>query len=223
MSRWLSRRRMLRVLGSLPLLGPATAAAALFPEDGTWHFAALGPADVPVGRCVYRFVRDIGRLDVAIDSEVELPSAGGPVVVQHRARERWRDGWLYAIESRTRLGGRRHRLEAARDDTVLRGRRDGHAFSISGYVVPSSLWHPDTPRLASLLDSVSGRTRLIRGRRGPREWVPVGDQRVRATYWRVTGELDRELWYDDASRLVRVRFAGPDGKPVVLQHEGPVF
>ncbi|MEX0759282.1 MAG: DUF6134 family protein, partial [Tistlia sp.] len=151
-----------------------------------------------------------------------LPAPGGRQVVRHSAEERWRDGWLYGLDSRTRIGERRHRLRSARDELALRGTRDGLAFSVSGYVVPSSLWHPETPRLEALLDSVTGRSRVIRGRRGPRQSValwPAGAGRVEATRWRVGGELRRELWYDAGGRLVRARFPAPDGSPVVLQRQ----
>lgn len=217
----MSRRRLLAAAAALPLLAPATARAALFPEDGFWGFVALDPAGRAVGAVSYRFARAIGLFDVAVEAFWRLPAAAGPIVLRHSSEERWRDGWLYGIDSRTRLqsGGTvtRHRLRAEREDDALRGRRDGHRFTLSGYAVPSSLWHPETPRLEALLDSVTGRTRLIRGRRGPTEWVPFGEGRVEATYWRIAGELERELWYDAGRRLVRARFGAADGRPIVLE------
>ncbi|SMF07578.1 hypothetical protein SAMN06265365_102241 [Tistlia consotensis] len=220
-----SRRRLLAAMAALPLLAPAiaptlaptAARAALFPADGFWGFVALDRAGRAIGALSYRFARAPSLFDVAVEAFWRLPAAGGGVTLRHSSEERWRDGWLYGIDSRTRLGGRTHRLRVERDDDALRGRRDGHAFTASGYVVPSSLWHPETPRLEALLDSVTGRTRLIRGRRGPTEWVPLGKGRVEATYWRITGELERELWYDAGRRLVRVRFGAPDGSPIVLE------
>lgn len=212
-----SRRRLLTALAGLPLLAPGAAPAALFPEAGLWRFDALGPEAAPLGALEYRFRRSPGVFTVTVAANWRLPAPGGAVSERHRAEERWRDGWLYGLDSSTRRGAARHRVRIARDDEALRGERDGHPFSLSGYVVPASLWHPETPRLPALLDSVTGRMRIVRGRRGPREPVPLGGGRVEATYWRLSGELERELWYDAGRRLVRARFAAPDGSPVVLQ------
>lgn len=213
----LSRRVLLVGLAALPAAFGKPARAALFPPDGVWDFAVLDADGGRLGAQSFRFERRVDRFTVAIEVAYDLPASSPPLTVRHRSRETWRDGWLYAIESRSRFGPLHHRLQAARDEVALRGRRDGHAFSVSGYVVPSSLWHPETPRLKALLDSVSGRLRVIRGRRGPRVRVPHGAGRVEATYWLVEGELSRELWYDAEGHLVRARFAAPDGTPLVLE------
>jgi hypothetical protein len=224
----LNRRRFLAAAAWLPCLAPAVATAALFPAPGFWTFLASDSTGARCGALSYRFARAPGRYAVSVESVYRLPGPEGRLTVRHGAEELWRDGWLYGLDSRTRVGGRRHRVTLARDDEVLRGTRDGHAFSVSGYVVPSSLWHPETPRLPALLDSVTGRLRTIRGLRGPRERVtlaaagPAGsgpETRIEATRWRLGGELPRELWYDDGGRLARVRFAAPDGSPVVLERQ----
>ncbi len=226
MSRDPDRRRLLRLmatglLAGVETLAPRTpAAAGLFPDDGAWRFGALGADGRPLGTQDYRFRRRGGAFEVAVEARLTLPGPAGPLTYRHRSSELWRDGWLYGFESRTRAGAAEHRVSATRDDRVLRGRRDGHAFSISGYVVPSSLWHPDTPRLEALMDSATGRTRVVQARRGPRERVPAGAGTVEATRWRLSGELERVLWYDAARRLARVRFAAPDGSPVVLERAG---
>lgn len=228
----LSRRRFLAAAAALPCLGPGLAEAALFPAEGFWTFLASDATGARCGALSYRFARSPGRYAVSVESFYRLPAPDGQLIVRHGAEELWRDGWLYAIDSRTRLHGeradRRHRLRAERDDEALRGTRDGRPFSVSGYVVPSSLWHPETPRLPALLDSVTGRLRAIRTLRGPREVVTLGGagaagsatgRRIEATRWRVGGELRRVLWYDDDGRLARVRFAAPDDSPVVLERQ----
>lgn len=219
MSTAVSRRALLAGLAVLPWARAEKARAGLFPQDGRWTFLVLDAEGRTLGRQRFRFLRRIDRFTVSVESSYELAAGGARLSVGHRSEETWRDGWLYAIESRTRVGAKRHALQATRGDEALRGRRDGRPFSVSGYVVPSSLWHPETPKLEALLDSVSGRLRVIRGRRGPRVSVPLGSGRVEATYWRVEGELSSELWYDAGGRLVRARFGAPDGSPLVLERQ----
>ena len=46
------------------------------------------------------------------------------------------------------------------------------------------------------------------------EIVEAGGRNVSATHYSVTGQLNRELWYDANGVLVQVQFAGSDGSQI---------
>jgi hypothetical protein len=43
------------------------------------------------------------------------------------------------------------------------------------------------------------------------ERIEVAGQAIVAEHYVVSGDFERELWYDDQGRLVRVRFRASDG------------
>jgi geranylgeranyl diphosphate synthase type II len=51
-------------------------------------------------------------------------------------------------------------------------------------------------------------------RYGAREYVATERGQVPATYYRYTGDLLAELWYDDDGRWVKMRFKGRDGSMI---------
>src|SRR3546814_8065561 len=79
----------------------------------------------------------------------------------HRAEEVWRRGWLHSLVSATDDDGTLWRLQAERSDDALRGRVNDVAFSVSGFIVPASLWHRDTTKSRALLDTIDGRLKMV--------------------------------------------------------------
>ncbi len=198
---------------------PAAAARAcpVFPADGALDFLVLRHG-VVIGTHRIRFARDAGRFLVRSDVEIETALPGAPPArYVHHAEEVWVEGWLHAVVSDTDDGGRLHRLRAERRDGIFQGTINGAAFTASGYIVPSSLWHRDTPRSKALFDIVDARFKVVRARLIGRDWVPGPDGRVEAKRYALFGELPRELWYDLDCNLVRAAWLAPDGSRIVLE------
>ncbi len=211
-----TRRRLLAGLPYLlagTLLRPAVA-APVFPEDYRLRFTAE-VAGAPAGTHLIALSRDQGRLTARSESRLLLPPAdpagGAPRAFRHFAEETWAEGWLQGLVSDSRIGARRHQVRAWRRDKALRGTRDGQRFTISGYLMTASGWHRDTPRAQSLVDAVDGRLKRVRGHRRGRETVETGWGPVTAERWVLVGELQRELWYDAAGRLIRFALPTPGG------------
>ena len=222
----MQRRRLLQLTGAavaitlLPVMHlplRAVGACRVFPPDGETDFTALRHGRV-VGRHRIRFSRAGGRFVVRSDVEIEAGPPGAPLFrFVHHAEEVWVGGWLHAVVSDTDDDGRLYRLRAERRDGIFQGIVNGMAFTVSGYIIPSSLWHRDTPASEALFDTVDGMVKVVRPRFVGRERVPVRGQPVEAKHYALRGQIRRDLWYDADCNLVRVAWRARDGSRIVLE------
>ncbi len=217
----MQRRRLLQLTGAALagalLPGARAQACRVFPPDGEVDFMALRHGRV-VGRHRIRFSRAGGRFVVRSDVEIETGPPGAPLFrFVHHAEEVWVDGWLHAVVSDTEDDGRRYRLRAERRDGIFQGIVNGMAFTVSGYIIPSSLWHRDTPASETLFDTVDGMVKAVGPQLVGRERVPVGGKPVEAKHYALRGQIQRDLWYDADCNLVRVAWRARDGSEIALE------
>ncbi len=187
-------------------------ACRVFPADEQLEFEILR-AQHRVGWHRIGFSRATGVLVVRSDSDLILGAAPSPAYrfAQH-VEETWRDGWLSGLVADTNDDGVRWKIRAERDaQGIFTGIVNGLTFTVSGYAIPSSLWHRDTPRQEALLDLVDAQIKLVRSRLVGREGILAGGRTVTARHYELYGELRRSLWYDDDCRLVRAAIPGRDG------------
>ena len=211
--------------------GPAAGACPVFPADGELDFLVLRDG-VAIGSHRIRFAREAGRFVVRSDIEIEAAPPGPPgppgappgaapdappARYIHHAEEVWVGGWLHAVVSDTDDDGRLYRLRAERRDGIFQGIVNGTAFTVSGYIIPSSLWHRDTPASEALFDTVDGMVKVVRPRFVGRERVPVRGQPVEARHYALRGQIRRDLWYDADCNLVRAAWRARDGSRIVLE------
>ncbi|MEQ8355751.1 MAG: DUF6134 family protein [Kiloniellaceae bacterium] len=226
----MQRRRALKLLGgsaagfslgSLAGLGSSGAARAcdFYPEVPSWRFLVLRHGNV-IGEHVFSFSRrgDDFVVKVAIDIAADLL---GVTLFRftHRAEEVWRDGWLHALASATDDDGTLWRVESERRDGALRGAVNGSGFDVSGYVIPASLWHRDTPKTQVLFGTVDARTKVVNSAALGDEPVVAGGRRLTARHFRLTGELQRDVWYGPDCDIARVTFPARDGSLITLERQ----
>ncbi len=226
----MQRRQALRLLGGGAaglglagvggLAGPGAARACeLFPKVPGWRFLVLRHGSV-IGEHGFTFSRRAGDfvVEVAIDIAVDLL---GVTLFRftHRAEEVWREGWLHALNSVTDDDGSRWRVESERRDGALRGRVNGVGFDVSGYVIPASLWHRDTPKTQVLFGTIDARTKVVSSDDLGLEPVAVAGGTIEARHFRLSGELERDLWYGPGCDIVKVAFPARDGSLITLQRQ----
>ena len=99
---------------------------------------------------------------------------------------------------------------------ALRGYRNGHAFSIAGYSIPFTLWHPDSPHVRELLDPRDAKLKIINSvELGRREVLVDGTPRSASGHG-LFGSIEAALWYDDDGALLAATVPLPDGSSVDL-------
>ena len=216
----MERRRLLQLtagtLAGLALPRAGWAACLPFPPDGETAFTVIRNGS-KIGHHIIRFARREDRFTVRTDIAVEVSLLGATLYrYAHRAEETWTEGWLQALVSDTDDDGKLYRLRAERREGIFGGQVNGQRFTVSGYIIPTSLWHRDTPLSEALLDTVDGLVKISRGRFLGQEEVTVRGRAVAAKHYALEGQIERGLWYDLDCNLVRVAMLGRDGSQITL-------
>lgn len=171
------------------------------------------------------------RVDVAIDLRVGLGRALTFYRYRHAASEIWRDGRLVRLEATTDDDGKAHSVRVESSGQGLRARAtaprkdDGPAESrvagpdtrtidLPAGVLPTSHWRRALVERDKLLNTQLGTLASVRIERVGNEQVASECGALPATRYRISGELQLELWFDNRDRWVKTRFAAPDGSTV---------
>lgn len=190
------------------------AAAAAPPADGRLEFAVIRGGD-EIGRHEMLFRREGDELEVAIRTRVAVKVLFVTAYrFEHDGREAWRGGRLVRLDSTTDDDGSRHVLHVEANGRGLKVSGDGREREVDGAIVPASLWNEGVLRGDPLLNTLDGRSMAVKVEDLGPATVRARGRDVAARRYRLTGELERELWYDADSVLVQVRFAGKDGSEV---------
>ncbi len=222
------RRHALKLLGGgaaafgLGSLGGAVAparACELFPKDEGWRFLVLRHGNV-IGEHVFTFSRRNGDFVVEVAIDIAVDMLGITLFrFTHRAEEVWREGWLQSLITATDDDGTLWRVESERRDGALRGRVNDVAFDVSGFVIPASLWHRDTPKTQALFGTIDGRVKVVHSEALGAEPVTAGGAQVQARHYRLTGQLERDVWYGPDCGIARVTFPARDGSLITLERQ----
>lgn len=190
-------------LGALALAAPPVMAS--LPASGERQIAFdILRAGSSIGRHVVAFHRSNGRLLVDIGIDISVSFAFIPVFhYRHRNREVWEQGRLVALDSTTEDDGRRFSVTARLEAAGLRVSGAEGSFLAPPDILPTSYWNPETVFQRRLLDSQHGRLLEVETAFVREEVLESG---VPARRYRVSGDLDLELWYAGAGEWQKIAF-----------------
>lgn len=207
-----ARTAALAIAAALGVIGPASAATA---PTGDLSFTVLRNGD-RIGTDVLSFEKRSNQMIVHVKTDIAVKIAFITVYrFTHRSREVWTNGRMTFIESRTNDDGTHHTLhaEARNGELVVDG--DNKQSIAPAQIVPASLWDHDIVKSRTLLDTLNGTQMTINVRDLGPEQVMVRGQPTTARHYVLTGQLNRELWYDNRGVLVQAKFKGSDGSKIV--------
>ena len=189
----------------------------IFPEDATSKFLILRN-DRVIGECIQRYSRESGDFVVRQDLRFAFGPQDAPFQrFEQNLEERWRDGWLQEVISDSDDDGRLWRVRAERRDGIFGGAVNGRAFTVSGYVITTSLWHRDAPTQQALFDVTDAQVRLFQSELVGEEEVMAGGRLISAKHYAIRGEINRDIWYDADCRLVRIGASARDGSALIFE------
>lgn len=216
----LNRRETIGGLSALAagvLVPGAVMACRLFPRDSVDRYTAY-QAGAEVGAQSFEFSRSIGRFLVRSQLDLSYRTGDGKTLsFSHRAQEVWHRGWLNAFNATTRHGSRQIDVEAESVEHGILSVRSSETditLQVSGYVVPTNLWHRDSRLVNRLIDLVHGRVRLVKVFYAGKDVLPSAGGATVATHYRVRGEFSRDAWYSERCQLIRIRMPIQDAAPV---------
>ncbi|NQU56411.1 MAG: hypothetical protein HQ513_04190 [Rhodospirillales bacterium] len=169
----------------------------------------------PIGTHAYSFKEKGSGLVVNINTDIKVKVAFLTVYrFEHQASEEWRRGKMVSTTSVTNDDGKDHKLKVSFGGNNLKINGDGKK-SVAAYgAMPASLWHPDTVKNTVLLNTLDGTMMTVKIDDLGSDLVKVKGHEVSAQHYRLSGDLERELWFDPNGALVQVQFKGDDGSDI---------
>lgn len=202
----------LAVCAAVLLALPGPSGAASIPPGGVLKFDVLRGGDI-VGSHVPTFA-DGGRSgDIQTKIAVKLV-----FITVYRfeldAHEEWRGGRLLALKSKSNNDGIKHTLSASASEAGLAVTVDGKLSRADAAIVPATLWREETVSQRVLLNTLDGSLMNISVTDHGQDAIEAAGATVTARHYVLTGDLEREPWYDAKGMLVHIRLAGSDGSVV---------
>jgi hypothetical protein len=194
------------------------AAQADDPPLGIYIYA-ISRDGTPVGQQRMEFVRDGEKLRVISHMQVEVTLLGMTLFnFNQRAEEVRAGGNVVSLASDADDDGKTRQVSLTLEGDRLKGIYNKDAHRDVDPKWPTSLfWQKPATGATHVIDSVNGKLRDVTVTEvGPATLtLPVG--RLQARHYRVTGDLERELWYDADGILVAGKRNGRDGSTVLLE------
>lgn len=191
--------RILSLAAGLTLALTTAVTAASIPSGGHLDFDVVRKGK-DIGDHSYRFQGSESALTVNVTTDISVKV---PIIrttaysFQHQSVESWSGGKLTSVRSATNDDGTPHKLS-----TGGKG------------VLPASLWNDDIVRAGQLLNTIDGHIMTIRVSDMGTEQVATRRGPVSAHHYRLSGGLNRDLWYDAQGNLAHVSFTAEDGSTV---------
>ena len=199
---------------AIALLPFGTRAAAAVPPGGHLDFAVFRNGD-KIGQHDLTFHDKDGNLAVDINTKIAVKVAFITAYrFEHEGHEIWHGDRLIRLWSKTNDDGTHHVLDAEVDKSGLEIHADGHDATAPAAIIPASLWNDGILRGGRILNTLDGSRMAVQvADLGP-DTVFVKGQKETATHYSITGDLQRELWYDANHILVKIRFKAKDGSTI---------
>ena len=198
------------------LAAPAVHAADL--KDGTTSFKVIREGD-QIGTHTVTARHEGGDLvlDIAVDIKVKVAFITAYRYEQTR-REVWRDGKLIAFESDTNDDGKKAKTSGKLEGDMLVVTGPDGTQKVRPDIIPNSWWNPDLAKQSELLSTFDSKILKVKIEDAGEESVDTAGGPVKAHRYVLSGEAEREVWYDAEGRWVHMR-TGRGGTPVdwVLQ------
>jgi hypothetical protein len=210
-----------RSLLTAALLLPGAAALACPEPPERAEYAIHHETYGEVGRHFITFSCDGDDLVVETTIAGEVKVLMVPLFTRDgRYREVWRGDRLIAFDSRIVDNGEVYEVRARvnGERTVIDGRRG--RIEAPSTVVSNHPWNHEVIERTLLFDTQRGRLQEVEVAPAGRETITVAGRNVAAQKYRITGDLERELWYDAAGNWLQSRLEH-DGAKITLTRRSP--
>ena len=165
-----------------------------------------------IGSARTTFRREGDRLVVETAIKIVVKIAFVSVYRQEELkREYWRNGVMVEYTADLDKNGEKVSVRAKQNGVSLETQGPAGRTKAPIGLIPSTYWNSDTVRQTRLLDSTTGAVVNVTVSPNGSERIKTGNGAVQARRYRMTGDLDRELWYDESGALVALKFTESSG------------
>jgi hypothetical protein len=215
----LSGPRIRHLLVSAALVVPIGPALACTHAPERAEYAIHHETYGEVGRHVITFACDGEDLIVETEIEGEVKVLMVPLFKRDGTyREVWRGDRLVAFDSRIVDNGEVYEVmaRAEGDHTMIDGRRG--RIEAPPTIVSNHPWNHEVIERTLLFDTQRGRLQKVQITPAGADTINVAGRALEAQKYRITGDLERELWYDDAGNWLQSRLEH-DGAKITLTRQ----
>ncbi|MEX2616068.1 MAG: DUF6134 family protein [Alphaproteobacteria bacterium] len=184
------------------------------PDGGMLNFAILRNGEA-IGSHVIRFERNGSDLEVRIEAKVDYRFGFIPLYrFEHQALEVWRDGSLQRMAATTNDNGAPYQIALHREEGGMVLAINGVETAEDPDLQPASLWSVAIVTQRRILDPADGELMSVEIADAGMESIRVAGRDIQARHYVMTGDFERDLWYDSRGVLMQVRFHGDDGSEI---------
>jgi len=194
----------------------AEASEISVPDGTVLDFSVMREGE-KIGTHIMKFTHSGDHMGVEIKTDIQVSILFVPVYhFNHEGQEVWQGGKLKKLDSNTDDDGTKHTLSVEGRAAALNINGDGNLSTANSAMIPASLWHPGFmhPGQAKILNTLDGRIMTVNTTFKGDEKVAVHSATVLAKHFAITGDLEREVWYDPNGMLAKTRFKGSDGSVI---------
>ena len=202
LTRWTGRTAAL-------LCGVITAASPAAADSGDSQVSySIFKEGEPIGHERYRFQRDGEQVNVELTVESAVHILFLDFHYRHQRRESWSGDQLEQLVADTDDDGSRHHVEANGDGHGgLSVQSDGKTLMLGPDAFPLSMWRRAVLGHATLfaVESDDAPYHVTVKDLGS-DAVTIGGSSIACQHYALTGDVDRDLWYDADGMLAKVAF-----------------
>lgn len=188
------------------LLATLPITPALATEAGEYTFTVLRDG-TPIGVHRFAFAKDGERLEIEEATDIKVTFALIPLYhFQHARREVWENGRALSITGTTDNNGQRF-------DIAVRPEGAGYVRTINGrseHFDPSrtilAWWKKDILEEGAFFSVMEDKIMDLSFEHVGKETLLLDDQRIEVDRYRMTGDEERDLWFDAAGDVAKVAF-----------------
>ena len=134
--------------------------------------------------------------------------------LEHESHEVWENGRLSSLQSITNENGTPVKLQVFLDEDFLMVMSEDGEGHVDREIIPASLWNRMILERKETFSTISGNLKRFEVTYVGQEDVEIQGTTSSAQHFRLSGEFERDLWYDANDILVRVQFEASDGSTV---------
>lgn len=187
---------------ALMVLLPVAVPAAE-PQTLTYEIRKEGE---PIGREVVRFAGTVEAPEVEVETHTKAKVLFLEFHYDHLRHESWRDGKLVRMVADTDDDGSVSHLDAAAEAAGWTVKVAGKTSQRPAASLPLTLWGKAVLGRTDLFSVIDAKPYRVQVVSLGVENVSVGGAQVAAEHVRITGEVERDLWYGDDGYLLRATF-----------------
>ena len=211
-----TRPRPFVLFAALLVITGLTVSAGSSLAEEPMVFDVLRDGD-KIGEHRLDFERQDSTLKVSVETDLAVKFAFLTLFrYEHKRVERWRGGELESLAGMTNDDGQEYEVSFVRKQGHYSRTINGAEEEINGPVAIDSLWSKDLLTGGKLFSAANDKVYRVRSNLLGLETIEVNGGPVEAEHYKLSGEVDRDLWYGPSGELLRVEYQSDEGESFVF-------